>query len=587
MKGFPPMSTSSPNGSSTGLIHEGWNHLQSQRPLAAWGSWQRVLRVEPDSVAAGQALTALESASDLPAAARTVYRFREAADPAKRANWDDRMRGRSDQDLDATADLFGRLATADPTDSAAWFNRGLCLAWMGRNLEAIGCLERAVRLDAEHSFDLAVDAWSLAEVLRQGGGAETLADDLRFACTMAWSPGDTPWLLDEFPEIQRVPTPRAPGAAAENAAEIEVFEWLDRPTSTHSQSAPGADLARTIMASVYISGRTLRLSSPRAENLERIEETFFPRFEKEPESIRREASPLPLPFLDADVWLFRIPPGVDPDRVDQLSREAVEQYFENQWVHRPRNGLDGRSPLAAGLEASRGDAVARAKLAAVVRLREQLGNRPSALLLYQGYPFDRLRRRLGLELVYPSAVDIQDLGCGSGAELDLLDLATLDDSRLVEAFTSAAGLRDDARTARFAAELLKRRPAVMAFLDLTSVVAPLVRLAMSRNDYKAALSWLKEGRSMTSGGMATTLEVWRAEVFVKAGRPDSAMVAYERLITPDAAGATLALDAGEMMLGSGYLDQARALLCVASDLANQNRRDWIERRARQLLDHLP
>ena len=67
------------------------------------------------------------------------------------------------------------------------------------------------------------------------------------------------------------------------------------------------------------------------------------------------------------------------------------------------------------------------------------------LLLYQGYPFDRLRRRLGLELVYPSAVDMQDLGCASGAELDLLDLATLDDSRLVEAFTSAAGLRDDAR----------------------------------------------------------------------------------------------------------------------------------------------
>ena len=297
-------------------------------------------------------------------------------------------------------------------------------------------------------------------------------------------------------------------------------------------------MARTIMASVYKKGRTLRLSSPRAENLERIEEALFPRLEKGAEPVRREASPLPLPFLDADVWIFRIPSGVDPDRADQLSREAVEHYFENQWIHRPRHGLDGRSPLAAGLEASRGDVVARAKLTAVVRLREQLGNRPSALLLYQGYPFDRLRRRLGLELVYPSAVDLQDLGCASGEELDLLDLATLDDSRLVEAFTSAAGLRDNARTARFASELLKRRPATMASLvDLTSVVAPLVRLAMGRNDYKAALSWLKEGRSMTAGEAATTLEVSRAEVFVKAGRPESAMIAYERLITPDAAGA--------------------------------------------------
>ena len=83
MKGFPPMSTTSQDGPSTALIHEGWNHLQSQRPLAAWGSWQRALRADPDSVAAQQALAALESASDLPLAARTAYRFREAVDPAQ------------------------------------------------------------------------------------------------------------------------------------------------------------------------------------------------------------------------------------------------------------------------------------------------------------------------------------------------------------------------------------------------------------------------------------------------------------------------------------------------------------------------
>ena len=35
------------------------------------------------------------------------------------------------------ADLFGRLAADDPNDSAAWFNRALCLAWAGKNLEAI------------------------------------------------------------------------------------------------------------------------------------------------------------------------------------------------------------------------------------------------------------------------------------------------------------------------------------------------------------------------------------------------------------------------------------------------------------------
>ena len=57
------------------------------------------------------------------------------------------------------------------------------------------------------------------------------------------------------------------------------------------------------------------------------------------------------------------------------------------------------------------------KLEAVVRVREQLGSRSSALAMYQGYPFDRLRRRLGLDLVHPDSVDIQELSCAGPAEL--------------------------------------------------------------------------------------------------------------------------------------------------------------------------
>ena len=58
---------------------------------------------------------------------------------------------------------------------------------------------------------------------------------------------------------------------------------------------------------------------------------------------------------------------------------------------------------------------------AVVCFREQLGNRPSAVRLYQGYPFDRLRRRLGLEPTDPAATDPADLTCASPWELDWLD----------------------------------------------------------------------------------------------------------------------------------------------------------------------
>ena len=115
-----------------------------------------------------------------------------------------------------------------------------------------------------------------------------------------------------------------------------------------------------VLATVYTSKNSLRVSSPRAETLEDIEE----KLRRDPEiagrPIERQASPLPFAFLDADLWIFRIPPGFDADIGGSLTRESIEIYFENLWIHRPRHGLDGRSPLGAARQARQGDLVARA-----------------------------------------------------------------------------------------------------------------------------------------------------------------------------------------------------------------------------------
>src|SRR5262249_8015953 len=176
----------------------------------------------------------LESSPDLPLAARTSYRFRPPTSPHRRAAWNEELPEGTARDLRATADLFAQLAATDPSDAAAWYNRALCLAWLGENRESIACLDGVVSLEAAQAFDQAVEAWTLCEVLRQGGGAELLADDLRFACTIAWKPSDTAWLLAEFPEIERVSIAGAPGAKRQPDAParefpvspIEVFEWL-------------------------------------------------------------------------------------------------------------------------------------------------------------------------------------------------------------------------------------------------------------------------------------------------------------------------------------------------------------------------
>jgi tetratricopeptide (TPR) repeat protein len=570
--------------SATDLVHEGWSHLQQERPLAAWGSWQRALRAEPDSVPAAQALATLETASELPLAARAVYRLRQPIDPARRAVWDEAMKDRNADDLVAMVELFGRLAVDDPADAAAWYNRALSLAWLGDNIEAVSSLDRVVKLTAATAFDQAVTAWMLAEVLRQGAGAEALSDDLRCMVTIDWAPDETQWLLDEFPEIERIEKPIVPDGVAIQATDVEIFEWLRRDGAARADGRlTGASLP-IVFATVFAGGRSLRLSSPRPETLMSVEEWLLPRLRSGSGLIRREASLLPLAFLDADVWTFRVPAGSEPEQAADLRREAVEHYYENEWIHRRRQGLDHRSPLEAAQAALRGDAAARAKLAAVVLLREQLAGRRSARAMYHGYPFDRLRSRLGLELVDPGTVDHEDLSCASPEVLDQLDPAALEPARLVDALESAAGLRHDPRTVRFAAELLRRQPAALKASDLglSGAVAPLVRQAMLRHDHADALGWIERARPLAEAGAATKLDTWKAEILARFGQPEAALAVYRRLINPDAAGAALALDAAETMLDNGHQDEAESLLRTAGDLARRTGNWAIARRAREL-----
>ena len=502
------MAATSTHEETLALVHEGWNHLMSQRPLAAWGTWQRAIRLDPDATAARKALETLEAAPDLPLAARKVYRFRKPATEARRAQWDRVLRNGQAAELTDAAEAFGRLAAEIPDDAEAWFNRALCLAWAGLDRQAIECLDQVAGLEADSDPKKAVEAWVLAEILRQAGGAESLSDDLRYACTFAWSSEQTESLRTSFPEIRQIPTPRDPTRPEASLADLEVLEWLDRPFPPAETVHGESDLPR-VLATVYITPGAIRLSSPRVETLELAEEKLRRMLGAAALPVERVAAPLPLPFLDADVWTTRIPEGLDRDIAHGLAREAIESYYENQWIHRPRQGLDGLSPLAASQDARRGDAVARVKLEAVVQVREQLGSRSSALALYQGYPFDRLRRRLGLDLLHADAVDIQDLSCAGPAELQDQTPHDLDDVRLVETFKSAAGLRDDELTTRFATELLRRKPDQLARLDLAAVYAPVVRQSMRREKPQEALDWLEQARTLGPDVSRRAFDTWR------------------------------------------------------------------------------
>lgn len=549
------------------LVHEGWNHLMSQRPLAAWGTWQRALRVAPDAAAARSALATLESAPELPLAARKTYRFRQPRDPARRARWDALLRSAPLEELDAAADVFAELAREAPDDVEAWYNRGLCLAWRGRDREAVSALDRVVALEADHNQESAVEAWTLAEILRQGGGAETLADDLRYACGFSWEDDDTHILPLRFPEIRRIPTPRDPTDHGSATPDLEVLEWLDRPfPAIAPESASASELPR-VLATVYITPGSIRLSSPRVDGLEEAEEKLRLLIGHDARAAERAAAPLPLPFLDAAVWTVRFPEGRDQADAERWSREVVEDYYENRWIHRPRQGLDGLSPLAAARNARAGDDAARAKLSAVIRLREQLGSRPSSTVLYQGYPFDRLRRRLGLEPIDPASVDSADLSCANLWEIQALDPGEMEDQPLVDAFLSALGLGDDELIVTLARALLDRRPEGLQRVSAPDLVAALVRLEMRMERPDAALKWIDQAEPLADDNERRTLQTWRAEILARSDRPDESAAIYRALLDESPDDAALALDGAETLLDNLHVDQARPFLNTAIRLA--------------------
>ena len=580
------MNPPDPPPTPLGLVHEGWHHLRAQRPLAAWASWQRALRLAPDDPAALRAVETLERAEEVPAAARAAYRFQTPADDAQRARWNARLRGRGLDDLDAASAAFEGLARDDPADAHAWLNLALCRAWLGRNAEAIDALDRVVTLLAPADNERAADAWTLAEVLRLGGGAEALADDFRYVWTAgAPAGGFDDRLFERWPHLAPADVPSDPLTGSQPVDGATVYEWLDRaPLPPGAATARGDELPR-VLAAVIRTPALLRLSSPDPSGFSRLDDPGLDDARRALGPARRERTPLPLAWADAALAAFRLPAGLEPRDRDDLTRSAVEHYYENLWVHRERVALGGRSPLETARSAARGDLEARARLSAVVRFREQLGTRPSHAPVYQGYPFDRLRRRLGLlpGASASGAVDPDDPSCMSEPELDALDPAALDDHRLVDAFLSASHLGDDARTSRTAAEVVRRGPSTLGRLDPVRVFGPLVRESLRRGETAQALEWIDRARSTAEGPPARTFAVWSAELHARSGSPSTALHIYQNLLERPDADAALALDAAETLLDNGHDREAAPLLLEARDRARDSGDDAVLRKAEDLL----
>jgi tetratricopeptide (TPR) repeat protein len=567
-----------PNPDALALVHEGWDHLKHERPLAAWASWQRALRIDPDQPAARQALDRLANAAELPASARKEYRFRNPSDPARRARWDAAFGGRDLSDLATVASVFGELAEADRADPDAAYNQALCLAWLGRNVDAIGWLDESVLRGAATDFDAATSAWTLARVLSQGGGAEKMADEFHYTIEVR---DDIPRVLEALARGRTLYALPSPAEAPRSDA--TVYEWFDRPWPSPREIPLRLDELPRQRAIVVSTAMSVRFSTTRTEAIANIVATLSGCGMPVP-PIRQ--TPLGLAFVDNGLPPIRLPDWLEADSWRRLRRENVEDYFENRWIHLAQRGLDDHSPL----QVSGRDVAWRARLEGTVRFCEEVAARPASAERFQGYPFDRLRRRLGLPPRDAEAIDAADASSMSGDDLDRLDPSALDDHTLIDAFRSAAALGNDARTARFADRLIAANSPSLARLDLKDVFAPLIRCALAEGHPEEALRRVDQAIAVdqTLHGAAHRAEfrTWRAELHARLGQPDRAESAYHDLIDHSAAAASVALDGAETLLDNGHHDQARRLAALARDMAREHGDAAAAREAQAVLDRL-
>ena len=300
-------------------------------------------------------------------------------------------------DLGRAAGAYGALAEGPPDDAQARFNEGLCLAWLGRNAEAVEALDLATRGLAEGRPDAAVEAWTLAEVLRQGGGAEPLADDLRHSATFSWTLGDDPaGFLDARADVRPMLRPRlTPVTGLRNSPRARLYGSgsTDRRSGTTHESpllgprhGPSGCLARCGCRGptrALLEATIIEVAAPRRQ----------PRAPR-PSAVR---PPCPSPSSMRPSGQSGCPPGLDDEgdwpgstvrRSNSITR-ALRLHRPRKAARRPVADRGGPGPPRRRATRWPGPGLCRRGPAP----RATGAPTATTALLYQGYPFDRLRRR--------------------------------------------------------------------------------------------------------------------------------------------------------------------------------------------------
>lgn len=541
--------------------------LKLNRPVAARAALEIAHRLDPTIEDFRKGLEEIfGDKGRYPLSARREYSFQSppATTPAQqKAIREKALASAGTGKLADIANAFAKLLTHNDQDAAAWYNLGLCRAWMGDSPGAIEALDRYVEVEGDAGK--AAEAWALAEVLRCGQGMEDQADYVEQSAVLPLR--DPQAFVQTLGELER--DRQLVGVQVRQEEGVLTGLILEKVTALTPEMA--AKSTPRLGAYLLMAGNIARLWNVNHEAWEKVVSDLRQRAAgsmAEPQISRGPAH-----FSEVLSEGLGFPMGAkDEDEAKERMSQVCARYLEETWIHRPLASLNRIPPIDAA-----GHKTLRKKLIGVVQFLEEC-KELSAI----PYDFSRLRNKLGLADGSAPAATVSaggaiDFGGLSAAELAAVPTDSLSDDQAEQAYQAALKLDARELAGQFARVLIQRPPRAER-PDRYPWYGQLVQQALAGGDTDAALDFINEGEKAdcehNEGRRRNDYELRRAQIHAKRGDIDEAEKYFVDLIARAPSEMRYRSSAAEAMLGAKQGSRAARFAQEGLDQARkQNDRD--------------
>ena len=506
------------------MIGEG--EMIFNRPVAARFAYQRTIELEPIDQEGRQQFAAMFESGEarIPECARKEYKLRATK---KSVEADPKVK------LNGAIQAFEKLTQETADDATAWFNLGLCQAWIGDNPKAVESLNRSIEL--EKNDDLAAEAVTLVEVLRCGQGMEEQSDYVEHRVLYRMTnPDGLMQALRTWGATHRMI------GARQNPQDGSISGLIleEGPVTLIAGNA----LAK-LGAYIYVVGDLIRLWHPHKESVEKIAKELVIKTGMGVTELKWDLGGTQ--FADVVVDALRFPQGTptEPAEMEQKWKSELSHFFEEVWVDRPMKALSNLTPTDVAKSPT-----LRKKVMGVIQFTEDCFNvaiPPREIEDDKGnvthsesiYSFDGVRRKLGLiegGVVVAPKTEVPKLDIAGMSAEQIAGLATesLTPSQLEDAFRIAMkhGVREHGD--RFATAIVGS-PANPATPDRFPFFNHLIMSAQNAGDADRVTQLLIDAasadREQNEGKRQGDYLLRRGQMYTKRGQFDEGVKAFDEL----------------------------------------------------------